>query len=186
MEQGRILSGPNQGNQRFARAQQRKLVEPSIGFGQGRSNLDDEFYNGTDNECNCSNLSLGVHTIYLKVKDNYAAWSDEVQGALTVHRRPTAGITSVSPNPAREGESIRFSGAGTDDGIIARYAWRSSIDGELYNNTGTVFNYAALSTGTHNITLKVQDDHGVWSDAAFVSVNVGTEKAVDEDEKKEV
>ena len=151
-----------------------------------RSNLDDEFYNGSETECNCSHLSLGAHTISLKVKDNYGAWSDEVQGTLTVHRRPTAGITSVSPNPAREGESIRFSGAGTDDGIIARYAWRSSIDGELYNNTGTIFNYAALSTGTHNITLKVQDDHGAWSDAAFVSVKIGTEKPEDEDEKKEL
>ena len=47
------------------------------------SSIDGEFYNGTENELDYSALSVGTHTIYFKVQDNYGIWSEEI--SLTLH-----------------------------------------------------------------------------------------------------
>jgi hypothetical protein len=75
---------------------------------------------------------------------------------------PTATIDSITPNPADAGQSVTFTGHGTDtDGTIAAYSWSSSINGTL--STEASFSTSALSLGTHTITFRVQDDQGAWS-----------------------
>ncbi len=85
---------------------------------------------------------------------------------------PEAHIDTISPNPAIEGESIRFAGLGTDEGSIIGYAWHSDIDGELYNGSNDNFTTSDLSLGEHNITLRVQDNHGVWSDEVYAFLQI--------------
>jgi len=87
--------------------------------------------------------------------------------------KPTASISSISPSPALSTETVHFIGEGTDDGgNITRYSWRSSIDGEFYNGTEPEFDCDNLSTGTHTISFKVQDNYGVWSDEATTTLTV--------------
>ncbi|MCX6667766.1 MAG: right-handed parallel beta-helix repeat-containing protein [Euryarchaeota archaeon] len=82
-----------------------------------------------------------------------------------VNQPPTAIIDSVSPNPATEGQTVYFSGHGTDDGTIVDWEWESNINGVL--NSSDVFNLASLSVGTHTISFRVEDDGGVWSNPDY-------------------
>ncbi len=139
-----------------------------------RSTLDDEIYNGSSSSFATSSLSVGTHTIYLKVQDNYGVWSDEVSETLIIHTKPTSEITSISPSPALEGQDIEFVGEGTDDGTIEQYVWRSSRDDEIYNGSSSSFTTSFLSNGTHTFYFKVQDNYGVWSDELSESLIIHT------------
>ena len=81
-----------------------------------------------------------------------------------VNEIPLAFIGSITPNPGTKGESITFHGYGTDDGSIIKYSWHSTIDGELYYGPSPIFFTSNLTAGNHIISLKVQDDFGLWSD----------------------
>lgn len=84
---------------------------------------------------------------------------------------PEAHISSVSPADVLEGETVSFSGYGTDaDGEIVAYRWRSSIDGQL--STQADFESDSLSVGYHIIYLEVQDNHSEWSDEANATLRV--------------
>jgi PKD repeat protein len=75
---------------------------------------------------------------------------------------PTAHIDGIAPEAALAGEAIAFSGSGTDsDGTIVAYQWTSSTGGDLSTNSN--FISTSLSVGAHTISLKVQDNKGVWS-----------------------
>jgi len=139
-----------------------------------------ELYNGSKDSFSYAKLATGTHTIYLKVMDNYGAWSVEVNETLTIHDRPTAGISAISPESVTAKKDVEFRAVGIDDGSIVRYVWTSSIDGEFYNDSEAVVSYSKLSAGTHTITLKVQDDDGAWSEE--VSGTLVVKKADDEDE----
>ncbi len=81
-------------------------------------------------------------------------------------------INSLSPNPASEGENIKFEGSCPPNVIIVRYVWRSSINGEFYNGTETEFYNNTLSLGKHIIYFKVQNESGQWSDEISTSLVV--------------
>ena len=128
-----------------------------------RSSIDEELYNGSLPSFTQTNLSNGTHLIYLKVRDDFGVWSEEVSISLTINGRPVAEITDISPNPVVESNTITFTAQGTDDGFIRRYVWRSDLDGSLYNGSNTVFTLSNLSAGNHTIYMKVLDDMGAWS-----------------------
>ena len=109
-----------------------------------------------------STLSPEWHIISYRVQDNDGEWSTEVKEALYINKKPTASITSISPNPAIEKQTISFTGSGIDsDGSITEYNWRSDIDGQL--NTSISFSTSTLSAGTHTIFFKVKDNNDAWS-----------------------
>jgi len=130
-----------------------------------------EFYNGTDADFYYSNLPLGTNTVYVRVQDNYGMWSDEVSETVIIHERPVAIIESIAPNPAIETVTVTFSASGTDDGEIVRYVLRTEGE-ELYNDTGSEFSTLDLAPGNYKIYLKVQDNHGVWSDEASEELEI--------------
>jgi len=132
---------------------------------------DVEIYNSTNPEFSFSDLSPGTYMIFLKVQDNYGIWSEEVDIKLTIHEKPIARIDLISPDPGIDNEAINFSGIGTDDETIERYAWRTD-DGELYYDTDSEFSYSSFSPGNYTIYLKVQDNHGVWSEEVNVTLIV--------------
>jgi uncharacterized protein (TIGR03790 family) len=78
-----------------------------------------------------------------------------VNSAPVVSSGPTA-----TPNPARVGETITFSGAGIDaDGDALSYSWAYG-DGSSGSGASTTHSYAASSNYT--VTLKVTDAEGNW------------------------
>jgi len=130
---------------------------------------DVELYDGPDPEFSYFPFNPGSYNIYLKVADNYGIWSEEVDTILTIYEQPTALIDLVLPNPGIVNEPIIFRANGTDDGTIERYVWRTG-EGEFYNNTIPQFSYSAFLAGTYSIYLKVQDNHGIWSDEVNVTL----------------
>jgi|GEM_PF-1028335 len=91
---------------------------------------------------------------------------------ISTNTPPTAYIDSITPNPVELGHTVSFTGHGTDaEGSIGAYLWESSIDGELSDQTS--FTSSSLTEGTHTISLKVQDNEGIWSSAATMNLVVG-------------
>ena len=85
--------------------------------------------------------------------------------------KPSAQIDSVSASDIYEGQTITFSGHGTDlGGTVVAYSWRSSIDGRLSTSTG--FSTSKLSIGSHYIYFSVQNNQGEWSKEAAAQINV--------------
>jgi hypothetical protein len=95
---------------------------------------------------------------------------------------PTAYIDSISSSGAMEGQTVTFTGHGTDaDGTVVAWRWSSSIDGQI--GTAASFTSSALSAGNHTISFKVQDNGDDWSEAVTyqfaVGEAVGMEEAID-------
>ncbi|MCK9357912.1 MAG: hypothetical protein M0R22_12320 [Dehalococcoidia bacterium] len=90
---------------------------------------------------------------------------------------PEADIVSIAPAQVAEGQTVTFTGQGTDaDGEVVGYLWRSDRDGEL--SRLRTFTTDSLSVGEHAIYLKVQDNNDAWSDEVEGSVKVVTAVAV--------
>ncbi len=85
---------------------------------------------------------------------------------------PVAYIDSISPSDAAAGETVTFTGHGTDtDGTVVGYQWRSSIDGDIGSLAS--LDSSVLSEGNHIIYLKVQDNNNAWSEEVESVVIVG-------------
>ncbi|HEX7364974.1 MAG TPA: hypothetical protein VF366_07410 [Dehalococcoidia bacterium] len=89
----------------------------------------------------------------------------------TTKMPPTAYIDSIYPINVTCGETVTFKGHGIDpDGTVGAYDWRSSRDGDL--STIDTFSTSSLSSGTHTIWLRVQDNDGQWSNQVSGTVVV--------------
>lgn len=124
-----------------------------------------------------------VGNIFAAIVDAYnnVSEDDENNNVITYQWTPTTGgnnpptayIDSITPNPAKEGQTVTFSGHGTDsDGTITGYNWRSSKDGQL--STQTSFSTSELSVGTHTIYFKVKDNNDTWSNEVSSNLVVNT------------
>jgi hypothetical protein len=138
-----------------------------VGLYLWTSDIDSELYNGTNSSFSSSDLSNGSHNISLRIRDTTLGWSEPSTLTVVVNGRPRADIVSIEPLLVTEGSSITFAGNGTDDGTITQYSWHSSIDSDIYTGGNANFTCSTLSNGTHNISLIVQDDFGVWSEPVF-------------------
>ena len=89
----------------------------------------------------------------------------------SANKPPVAYIDSITPSYLQTGQTVTLTGHGTDeDGQIASYEWRSSIDGALGN--GSAINTSILSAGQHTISLKVCDNDGACSQEATATLVV--------------
>jgi polyhydroxybutyrate depolymerase len=87
---------------------------------------------------------------------------------------PTAYIDSITPNPGLAGQSMQFTGHGTDaEGSVAKYLWESSINGRI--SSAQSFS-TMLSKGDHIITLTVYDNNGTASAPVSQTLSVGGPK----------
>ncbi|MCI0497600.1 MAG: right-handed parallel beta-helix repeat-containing protein, partial [Thermoplasmata archaeon] len=87
---------------------------------------------------------------------------------------PSAAILSISPYPSHLGQEVTFEGNGSDDdGNVTLFVWTSDVDGEFYNGSSNTTTFFGLSEGEHNITLRVRDDMGAWSEPAMTTFKVG-------------
>ena len=136
------------------------------------SSLDGELSLGSDSEVEVLNLSRGTHLISLRVEDDLGYWSDDVFTNLIVHEPPKAIIDSILPSPALEGDTIEFSGHGTDDGEVVYHEWTSSIDGQFHVANTSDVSLDSLSNGTHTISYRVRDNFGAWSEIVSIELVV--------------
>ena len=109
-----------------------------------------------DTENNVFSVSISADSSYI------VAGNLDSNVFLFVHNDyPSAIIDSITPSPATYGDTISFSGSGSDtDGSIIGYEWNSSVDGFLSDQEDFS---AILTVATHNISFRVQDDKGAWS-----------------------
>ncbi|MBP1747638.1 MAG: hypothetical protein H6Q52_177, partial [Deltaproteobacteria bacterium] len=114
----------------------------------------------------------GYVTITAATSSTASTCADAVKFTLvSTNQAPQANIDSITPNPAVAGQSVTFTGHGTDDdGSIAGYEWTSSRDGAI-GNTAT-FAISTLSVGTHTISFRVRDNGGAWSSKVTSSLVV--------------
>jgi len=86
---------------------------------------------------------------------------------------PVASISSILPSSTNDGEMVTFNGTGSDidgDRRIVAYEWRSSIDGILGSTVN--LSYQKLSPGDHQITFRVRDSDGGWSEEVNLTIHV--------------
>ncbi|MCK4996239.1 MAG: PKD domain-containing protein [Thermoplasmatales archaeon] len=129
---------------------------------------------GTSGDFSTSSLSAGSHTISFRVKDNDDNWSPTVQATLVINspnQIPTAYILEPTTSITKQyGEEIRFAGAGSDDGDIMEYSWRSDRDGII--SISNQFTKSDLTVGRHIIYFKVRDDYGEWSSEVTIIITI--------------
>lgn len=138
---------------------------------------------------NTQNLSVGIHTIQFRVKDNYGKWSKPNISDIKVlfNNPPVARIDSIHPGTnVFNGTLMNFAGIGTDpdkNDSIAAYEW--SINNSILNGKET-FAIQNLLIGTHALYFRVRDNHGKWSVPAtavftiypYIMYNVFKEKGL--------
>ncbi len=90
-----------------------------------------------------SQLDDGLHKLMVRVKDNKGVWSNQMTRTFFVSSAAHADATSIT---ARE------------FWIDGKIADRQKID-----DTPAVIDISSLPTGLHMLTMRVQDNNGVWS-----------------------
>jgi hypothetical protein len=132
---------------------------------------------GTGNTFSTTALTVGAHTITLRVTDAQGAFGTATRNiTITVpNQPPTAAIQQPANNSSfGQGQSVTFQGTGTDpeQGPLsgASLVWTSSRDGQI--GTGTMFSTGSLSAGAHTVTLRVTDAQGATGTAAVnITIN---------------
>ena len=80
---------------------------------------------------------------------------------------PTAHITQVTPLTLTLGATLTLNGYGWDNdeggARVVAWDWSSSLSGPLCASSTCVLSYSLFIPGAYSITLKVQDDEGIWS-----------------------
>ena len=90
-----------------------------------------------------STLQSGLHTLTMRVLDDQGLWSNQMARLFFVASDAPDGATSIT---ARE------------FWIDGKIAERQTIDG-----TPAIIDISDLSSGLHTLTMRVQDNMGIWS-----------------------
>ncbi len=106
---------------------------------------------------NVSGLSVGYHTLYVRVKDSSSQWSIVAPQLFYVF--PFASYPVVISNTLRLSKAEYFidSDPGQGNGISMFIFSNDSL------NQAYTINTSALSVGTHIIGIRVMDIGGIWS-----------------------
>jgi len=140
------------------------------------SDLDGALSTLEDFELAAASMAVGTHVVSFRVQDNNGLWSNAKTTSLVIRAYPTAVIDVIYPSPAMQGaDTVHFMGHGESQGsTIAAYEWSSDLDGALSSEAAFSLEASELSVGTHEISYRVQDADGLWSEAVTESVVIAT------------
>jgi len=131
-----------------------------------RSSKDDVL--SEDSTFTKSDLSVGTHTIYFKVKDNQGEWSSEDSSSLVINPSPTPEnepptADTGGPYAVHVNTSILFDASKSSDpdgDIIVSYVWDS---GDGTNGNGVTIEHSYNLIGNYTVKLTIRDDQGKTS-----------------------
>ena len=139
-----------------------------------RSNVDGFLNN--ESTFSRSNLSVGTHTIYFKVKDNDGVWSDEVSENIIVNPSPINNppvAVADGPYSSYVNTSIVFNASGSydpDGDEIVSYSWNF---GDGNNGTGVTIEHVYNSADNYTVNLTVTDSQGNPStDTTYANISL--------------
>ena len=108
-------------------------------------------------------LSIGEHTIQLRVQNAYGLWSEWASKTVTVRANNQAPVAKINVSPSSHGTTgtqFYFTSASTDpDG--------DEIIDEQWENVSIYY-----PVGNHTIRLRVKDSLGAWSEWTQVTISV--------------
>jgi parallel beta-helix repeat protein len=130
-----------------------------------------------------SDLSVGSHTIYFKVKDNQGDWSEYSTASVTVN--PDTSVPNTEPVADAGGpyaaivnNSITFDGSDSydpdEEDSISTYAWSL---GDGTTGTGVTIEHYYTSAGNYTVVLTVTDTHGSQSISTVTAVITEEDKS---------
>ncbi|MEM3342538.1 MAG: N-acetylmuramoyl-L-alanine amidase, partial [Thermoplasmata archaeon] len=125
--------------------------------------------------------SSGNYTLFFKVMDNEGEWSEAVLINITILPPPNiiphVVILTIPPIYPLEPDSgfLIEAAAYDEDGYIVKWEWYSNLSGFLGNTSFINISTSPLSGppyGTHNISVRVQDNNSSWSEFAYIQITV--------------
>jgi len=134
----------------------------------------DEYLVSTLPYFSIDNLTLGEHNITIQVTDETGWSSLSYSKMIAITLIPNATINTANDSIYLFNEAINLNGEGDDaDGELVAYEWSSNMEGILGTNES--IEISNLRPGYHNISFRVKDDHGYWSNPDSISIYVNQE-----------
>jgi len=120
------------------------------------------------------NLTLGEHNITVQLIDEMG-WSSLFYSKLiAITIIPNATINTANDSIYLFNEAINLNGEGDDsDGELVAYEWSSNVVGIIGTNES--IEISNLQPGYHNISFRVKDDHGYWSEPDSIIIYINQE-----------
>ncbi len=86
---------------------------------------------------------------------------------------PPEAVILACPTEVNVGEPVVLSAGGSVYQQVISYEWSSNMSGELYNGTAsTIIITDPVAVGVHEVTLRVHDNFGSWSDPVITYLHV--------------
>jgi len=103
-------------------------------------------------------LSVGLHTINFKVKDDFGTWSDTINFILEVLEYPIANV-SLSRTTIKEGDGLTID-ANSSSGSNLEYYFDFGDNQSSNWSTEPIVDHIYTKKGTYTLKVKVRDEYG--------------------------
>ncbi len=146
-------------------------TDPGFGNGTALSAVDgslNELFEDATAALPTGSLELGLHTLFVRLKDASGNWGNAFQRAIDV---TTAGTKFVNTGPRLSSAECFVD---TDPGQGNGFAL-SGVDGaidEYFDDLIGFFPTGSLSPGAHTLSIRLRHDDGTWGSATTRAIEV--------------
>jgi len=125
------------------------------------SDIDGEFYNGTENPVVFVNLTVGYHMISFKVRDDDDAWSFPDNSSLTINIPPEVQKTSVRWNNDDEVVVIRGKSSDLNNDVLSvEVSLNGNFWKEVNGTSNWTFEFSEEDVDNRNVTVRIRSWDG--------------------------